>query len=405
MAQPPRRFPPIGSPPVTIDFPHGFLWGTATAAHQTEGGNWNNDWWEFEHRAGSGCTDVSGDAVDHFWRYPDDIRLLRDLGFGAYRFSLEWSRIEPEDGEWSRAALDHYRRMLACCLEHDVVPVVTFHHFTNPRWLSARGGWAEPAVVDHFARFCERSVAALGDLIGMGCTINEPNVVSVLGYISAEFPPGVRDFAAFGRVNENMLAAHRKSYDVIKAGPGDFPLGLTLSMSDWWAPEGCEDRLERTRYGHEGQFCEAARGDDYFGVQAYSRIRLDEQGMPTGPEPGVDVVDMGYEYWPQGLEASVRFAAETAQVPIYVTENGIGTTDDAQRIRYTTEALEGVGRCLADGIDVRGYFHWSLMDNFEWALGYMPRFGLVAVDRATQCRTAKPSASWLGSVARANRLG
>ena len=182
---------------MTIDFPPGFVWGASTAAHQTEGGNWNNDWWEFEHRADSGCREVSGDAVDHFHRYPDDIRLLRDLGFGAYRFSIEWSRIEPEEDEWSRAALDHYRRMLACCHEHDVVPVVTFHHFTTPRWLASRGGWAEPAVVDHFARFCERSVAALGDLIGMGCTINEPNVVSVLGFISAEFPPGVRDFAAF----------------------------------------------------------------------------------------------------------------------------------------------------------------------------------------------------------------
>ena len=324
-----------------IDFPPGFVWGTSTAAHQTEGGNWNNDWWEFEHRPGTPCREVSGDTVDHFHRYPDDIRMLRELGFGAYRFSLEWSRIEPEDDEWSTAALDHYRRMLACCLEHDVMPVVTFHHFTTPRWLAARGGWAEPAIVDHFARFCERSVAALGDLIGMGCTINEPNVVSVLGYVSGEFPPGVQDFAAFGRVNEHMIAAHRKSYDVIKSGRGDFPLGLTLSMSDWWAPEGAEDRMARTRFGHEGQFCEAARGDDYFGVQAYTRIRLDEHGMPTGPEPGVELLDMGYEYWPQGLEVSIRYAAETAGVPLYVTENGIGTTDDALRIRYTTDALEG----------------------------------------------------------------
>jgi len=389
---------------MTVDFPRGFLWGTATAAHQTEGGNWNNDWWEFEHRPDSGCREVSGDAVDHYHRYPDDIRMLRDLGFDAYRFSIEWSRIEPEQGEYSRAALEHYRRMLACCLEHDVMPVVTFHHFTTPRWLAVRGSWAEPAIVDHFVRFCERSVAALGDLIGMGCTINEPNVVSVLGYISAEFPPGDRDFAAFAKVNEHMIAAHRKAYDVIKAGRGDFPLGLTLSMSDWWAPEGAEGRLERTRFGHEGQFCEAARGDDYFGVQAYTRIRLDEKGMPTGPEPGVELLDMGYEYWPQGLEASIRYAAERAKIPLYVTENGIGTTDDEQRIRYTTDALTGVGRCLADGLDVRGYFHWSLMDNFEWALGYMPKFGLVAVDRETQARTPKPSARWLGEVARANRL-
>jgi beta-glucosidase len=266
------------------------------------------------------------------------------------------------------------------------------------------GTWANPAIVDRFTRFCERATAALGDLIGMGCTINEPNVVSTLGYIMADFPPAIRDFDAFSKANEHLIAAHRKSYDVIKGGRGDFPLGLTLSMSDWSAPEGCDDKLERTRYGHEGQFCEAARGDDYFGVQAYTIIRLDERGMPTDPEPGAELLDMGYEYWPQGLEASIRFAAETAQTPLYVTENGIGTTDDALRIRYTTDALEGVGRCLADGLDVRGYFHWSLMDNFEWAQGYLPCFGLVAVDRETQRRTPKPSADWLGAIARSNRL-
>jgi beta-glucosidase len=389
---------------MSVTFPDGFLWGVAAASHQIEGGNWNNDWWEFEHREATHCRDVSGDAVDHFHRYPDDIRLLKELGFGAYRFSLEWSRIEPEDGEFSRAALDHYRRMLACCLEHDVMPVLTFHHFTTPRWLMARGTWADPGIVDRFARFCERSTAALGDLVGMGCTINEPNVVSTLGYIMADFPPGLRDFDAFAKANEHLIAAHRKAYDIIKGGRGDFPLGLTLSMSDWSAPEGSEDRLARTRYGHEGQFCEAARGDDYFGVQAYTIIRLDERGMPTDPEPGAELLDMGYEYWPQGLEASIRFAAETAQTPIYVTENGIGTTDDALRVRYTTDALDGVGRCLTDGLDVRGYFHWSLMDNFEWAQGYLPCFGLVAVDRETQRRTPKPSADWLGRIARANRL-
>ena len=387
-----------------IDFPEGFVWGTSTAAHQTEGGNWNNDWWEFEHREGSGCRDVSADAVDHFWRYPDDIRLLADLGFGAYRFSIEWSRIEPEEGEYSVAALEHYRRMLACCLEHDVLPVLTFHHFTTPRWLAARGGWAEPAIVDAFTRFCERSVAALGDLIAIGCTINEPNIVSLMGYLSGVFPPGLHDFGAYPRANENLLAAHRRSYDAIKSGPGDFPLGMTLSMSEWWAPEGAEDKLARSRHGHEGQFLEAARGDDYFGVQSYSRVRLDENGMPTDPEPGVEVLDMGYEYWPQALEASIRYAAEVAQIPLYVTENGIGTTDDGQRIRFVTSALEGVRRCLDDGVDVRGYFYWSALDNFEWAYGYKPQFGLIAVDRETQLRTLKPSAQWLGGVARTNRL-
>jgi beta-glucosidase len=155
---------------------------------------------------------------------------------------------------------------------------------------------------------------------------------------------------------------------------------------------------------HEGQHLENARGDDFIGVQAYSRSRLDENGRHLGPEEGVEVLDMGYEYWPGAIEAAIRHAADVAGCPIYVTENGIGTTDDEQRIRYLTGALEGVGRCLDDGLDVRGYFHWSLLDNFEWAFGYKPQFGLVAVDRETQERTLKPSATWLGDIARTNRL-
>jgi beta-glucosidase len=394
-----------GSDAPAGDFPPGFVWGTATAAHQIEGGNVNNDWWVWEHTEDSGCAEPSGDACDSFWRFPEDVRLVRELGFGAYRFSLEWSRIEPEPGEFSRGALDHYRRVCATCHEHGVLPVVTFHHFTTPRWMAERGGWGVPDVVDHFARFCDRVGAHLGDLIGMACTINEPNIVSLLGYVVGAFPPGHRDFAEYGRVNEHFKSAHRKAVAILKEAPGDFPVGQCIAMGDWWAPDGSDDVVERTRHMHEGQFLEASRGDDFVGVQAYSRTRLDAEGMPLGPEDGVPVVEsMGYEYWPAAVEAAVRHAAAVAAVPVYVTENGIGTEDDAQRIDYVTEALRGLERCLADGLDVRGYFYWSLLDNFEWALGYKPRFGLVDVDRDTFARVPKRSARWLGAVARANRL-
>lgn len=388
--------------PATL--PDGFLWGTATAAHQVEGGNWNNDWWAFEHREGSPCAEPSGDACDQYHRYRDDLALLAGLGFGAYRFSVEWSRIEPEEGEFSAAALDHYRRVLAACHEHGLLPVVTYHHFTTPRWAAEDDGWTNPAIVDRFARFCERTAAALGDLTGMACTINEPNVVSIIGYLVGVFPPGENDLGRYATANEHLIAAHAKAFEAIKAGPGDAPVGLTVSMSDWWVPEGSEAVLADVRHMHEGQFLEAARDGDFVGVQAYSRTRLDGQGMPLGPEEGIEVLDMGYEYWPQALEVSIRHAVEVSRLPVYVTENGIGTTDDDQRVRYVTDALGGLGRCLDDGLDVRGYFYWSLLDNFEWALGYMPRFGLVAVDRATQRRAVKPSAAWLGELARANRL-
>ena len=148
-------------------FPEGFVWGAATSAHQVEGGNWNNDWWAWEHTPGSGCAEPSGDACDHFWRYPQDIALLAELGFGAYRFSIEWSRIEPEDGEFSRNALDHYRRMIDACRDNGVDPVVTYHHFTTPRWAASDGGWENPATAERFARFCERASAHLGDGIAI----------------------------------------------------------------------------------------------------------------------------------------------------------------------------------------------------------------------------------------------
>jgi beta-glucosidase len=390
---------------MTVNFPNDFLWGTASAAHQTEGGNWNNDWWEHEHKEGTPCREPSGDACDSYNRYADDIALVREMGLGAYRFSIEWSRIEPEDGEFSVAQLDHYRRMIAECHEQGVKPVVTFHLFSTPRWMAARGGWENPEIADRFGRFCERATAHFGDLISIGCTINEPNVVSLIGYVVGAFPPGKNDFSLWPVVNDNLVAAHRRGYEAIKSGPGDFPVGLTLSMEEWWAPEGHEDVIEKSRAVHEDIFLECARGDDYVGVQAYSRTRLNEQGLPAGPEKGHEIVpSMGYEFRPQALEVTIRRAAEVAQTPLYVTENGLGHDDDAKRIEYVQTALEGVGRCLADGLDVRGYFYWSLTDNFEWAYGYVPRFGLHEVDRTTFVRTPKPSAKWFGDIARANRL-
>ncbi|HUS61431.1 MAG TPA: family 1 glycosylhydrolase, partial [Acidimicrobiales bacterium] len=218
------------------------------------------------------------------------------------------------------------------------------------------------------------------------------------------FPPGRRDAALRRAVNANFVDAHHRAVEAIRSGPGDAPVGLTLSMSDYQAVDGGEERLARIRRGMEDVFLEAARADDYIGVQTYSRARVNPDGA-MGPEDGVEVTQMGYEFWPEALEATIRRAWEvTDGVPVLVTENGIGTDDDTRRIAYIERALAGVRRCLDDGIDVRGYTCWSAMDNFEWALGYMPTFGLIAVDRDTQERTPKPSARWLGGVAQANAL-
>jgi len=385
-------------------FPQGFIWGTATSAHQVEGGNWNNDWWAWEHRPGSPCREPSGDACDHYHRYRDDLDLLADLGFNAYRFSLEWSRIEPEDGEFSAAALDHYRRLCAACRECRLEPIVTFHHFTTPRWVAARGGWVRAETAGHFARFCARAARHLGDLMGRACTINEPNVVATCGYLWGTFPPGKREYALRQRANEVFVEAHRQAVAAIRAEAGRVPVGLALAMQDHQAVDGGEAVRDGERRDMEDVFLEAARGDDFLGVQTYTRLRFGPEGM-RGPEPGARLTQMGYEFWPEALAACIRRAASVlGGVPLLVSENGIGTADDAERVEYVARALRGVLACLADGITVQGYVYWSLLDNFEWTFGYRPRFGLVAVDRATQRRTPKPSASWLGAIARANAL-
>jgi beta-glucosidase len=386
-------------------FPQGFRWGTATAAHQIEGGNWNNDWWDWEHTPGSGCAEPSGDACDSWHRWTDDVALVAGSGFDNYRFSVEWSRIEPEEGEWSAATAEQYRLRCQVLLDAGVDPVVTFHHFTTPRWVAAKGGWREPDTADRFAAFCHRLAGELAAVLRRACTINEPNIVSTMGHLAGVFPPGIRDATTRRQVNDIFCDAHRKAVDAIRAGAPGVPVGLTLSMTDYQAVEGGESKLERIRRGMEDVFLDATTGDDFLGVQTYSRGRVGPDGT-IGNEEGVEVLPMGYEYWPQSLAATLRraWAYTKGEVPLLVTENGIGTDDDEQRIRYVRAALDGVLDCLDEGIDVGGYTYWSLLDNFEWAFGYRPKFGLVACDRSTFERTPKPSASWLGDVARANEL-
>jgi beta-glucosidase len=389
----------------TDTFPDGFLWGTATSAHQIEGGNWNNDWWAWEHDDASPCTEPSGDACDSWNRWDEDVALVADLGLGSYRLSVEWSRVEPEDGEWSHAAVDHYRRQCEALLAHGVEPTVTFHHFTTPRWLVARGGWEDPATADRFATFSGRLASELGEVIRRACTINEPNIVATIGWLLGAFPPGKTDRDLRLRVNDVFVDAHRKAVDAIRAAAPGLPVGLTLSMTEYQAVDGGELRMERMRRDMEDVFLDATEGDDFLGVQTYSRTRVGPEGI-VGPEEGIPELDMGYEFWPQALEATVRRAWHytAGRVPLIVTENGIGTADDTQRIAYVYAALEGLLRALADGVDVQGYTYWSLLDNFEWAYGYRPRFGLVSVDRDTFGRTPKPSAAWYAQVVRSNSL-
>jgi beta-glucosidase len=386
-------------------FPEGFTWGTATAAHQIEGGNTNNDWWAFEHTPGSGCAEPSGDACDSWDRWEEDADLVAGLAFDNHRFSVEWSRIEPAEGEFSRAALAHYHRQCVGLRERGIDPVVTFHHFTTPIWLTAQGGWESDLAVERFGRFCEVVAEALGGVMARACTINEPNIVATMGWHAGMFPPGKSDVALARTVSARLADAHRVAVDAIRQNAPGVPVGLTLSMTDYQPAAGGHEKLESIRHHAEDVFLDAVEGDDFVGVQVYTRMLIGPDGW-IGYEDGVPVLDMGYEFYPAALGNCLRRAWDYTggSIPLLVTENGIGTTDDEQRIDYVRQALGGVLDAVADGVDVRGYTYWSLLDNFEWALGYRPRFGLVSVDRATFARTAKPSAAWLAGVAAANAV-
>jgi beta-glucosidase len=358
----------------------------------------------WEHDPASGCAEPSGDACDSYHRWDQDVDLVARLGLGAYRFSLEWSRIEPAPGEFSTAALAHYRRVCEACRKRDIEPVVSFHHYTLPRWLADRGGWEWADAPDRFAQFVTRAGAYLGDVIGRACTINEPNVVGVLGYTLGEFPPGIKDdLRRHLAVNDALVRAHRLAVDALRSGPGRFPVGLTLSMAELVADEGGDPVRDAAEEILENGFLRATAGDDFVGVQCYTRIHLGPEGK-AADDPTVPQTQMGYEYWPQVVEYTVRRAANYSGIPVIVTENGIATDDDTQRIRYMADALRGVLKCLDEGIDVRGYFAWSLLDNFEWTHGFNPKFGLYEVDRETFERRPKPSAQWLAAIAQGNAL-
>ncbi len=408
-------------------FPEGFLWGTATAAHQVEGANTSSDLWLMEWMKDSLFAEPSGDACDHYHLYPQDIAMLKGLGFNSYRFSIEWARIEPEEGFFSTAALEHYRRMTACCLAIGLKPMVTFHHFTAPLWFTRDGGWEDAKSVDRFARYAERAAKALGDLFAHACTINEANIpvmVTLMREAVGIAASGKRErvlaeaarlcggepgrFAPYlsgdgHKATPNLLAAHRKGYEAIRASGTKAPVGVTLALNEFQPGPGGEALHAMADNIINRQFLEAARGDDYVGVQTYTRVIFaDNRVLP--PAESAERTQMGYEFYPEALEATVRQAAKVSGCPVIVTENGIGTEDDSRRIEYTRRALEGVLRALRDGVDVRGYIHWSMLDNFEWLEGYRPKFGLVDVDRTTQARKPKPSAYWLGAVAKRNGL-
>ncbi|GGJ22222.1 glycoside hydrolase family 1 protein [Paenarthrobacter histidinolovorans] len=388
---------------MTRKFPDDFLWGAATAAHQVEGNNINSDAWKFEHDAADYGVEFSGDALDSYHRYAEDMQLLADAGFNTYRFSIEWARVEPSPGKFSRAELAHYRRMIDTCISLGLKPVVTLHHFTHPLWFDTKRWLAEDAV-DHFARYVEQVCTILDDVEWV-CTINEPNIVAINHGIQLSLAAGEaydpnRSYLPNPEVGQALIAAHRVAAKIVRSNT-KAKVGWTVANQAFTASPGAQDKHAEIQYIFEDMYLEAARGDDFVGVQSYTSQPIDADGIVRHPEHPDNTI-MGWAYRPDALGIALRHTREMLpNTPIMVTENGIATADDERRIAYTSEALGHMHDVIEEGADIRGYIHWSLLDNFEWGR-WAPTFGLVAVNRETFERTPKPSLTFLGSVAKAN---
>jgi beta-glucosidase len=413
-------------------FPDDFLWGTATSAHQVEGGNDNNDWWDWEHVAGhikDGSR--SGLACDHYRRYPDDFKLLASLGQNAHRLSIEWSRVEPQPGQFDPEALAHYRHVLETLRGLGLEPVVTLHHFTNPRWLARQGGWTVPETVEAFVRYVERCVDAYGDLVRYWTPINEPAVYAYRGFVEGDWPPGRRSPMLAYTVLGRMLLAHARAYHVIHRANAASRVGLAHHIrlfdasrqghrGDRWAARLRDFIFNRLallalRDGRlypplgSGRRVPRLRGTlDFLGVNYYTRERVvfdpRRPQLLFGREVFLKAPRslMGWEIYPEGLYRAIRTAA--AFGPVLVTENGIADQADELRPTFLLTHLRQVARALSDGLPVLGYLHWSALDNFEWTEGFDMRFGLIHVDYATQHRSMKPSAELYGRICRTRSL-
>jgi beta-glucosidase len=424
---------------VPLTFPKGFLWGTASAAHQVEGNNTNNDWWAFEQRPGAiWHNDRSGLACD-WWRNAErDFDLMAEMGHNSHRLSVEWSRIEPQEGTFDSTAIARYREMLAGLHQRGIEPMVTLVHFTLPLWLARQGGWQNPQAIGHFRRYVHHTVEHLGDLVGLWCTINEPNVYAALGYLLGEHAPGQRSLFRYFRVLGHLLQAHAAAYRMIHALDGSAMVGLVKNLQIFEPLEATDSLSRHLSRVLEHLFNELTLSSpqtgrlrfplslgsrihgplmdslDFWGLNYYCRERVSlraRKGTRVGvlqPTPGAEVSDSGRngpygEIYPLGMYRALRQIASLGK-PIYITENGLPDADDDQRPRFLLTHLAQVQRAIREGADVRGYYHWAFTDNFEWAEGWDLRFGLVALDEKTQIRTPRPSAELYAQIIQANAI-
>jgi len=419
-------------PTASFHFPKGFLWGTATAAHQVEGNNTNNNWWKWEqeghtvHKSGLACDWWGG-------RWKEDLDRAAESGQNAHRLSVEWSRIQPAPDRWDEAALEHYRAILRGLRDRNMTAMVTLHHFTDPLWLSEIGGWETGTVVPLFEKFVRKTVEALKEYCTLWCTINEPNVYALEGYVDGKFPPGQSNVVRPFRVEANLLRGHAAAYRAIHAVQPEarvgfahhhrpmkpryswFPLdvlerNIQFNAINMAFPSGLRSGVMRTPLGNT-RIPEAKGTQDFFGLNYYSQdtvafdlLRPSELfGRRYYPKGG-DIAEGGMNAnLPEGLFNSIKWALQF-NVPILITENGIEDAKDNLRPRYMAGHIHQLWRAVNYNWPVRGYFWWTLVDNFEWERGWTQRFGLWELDVETQARRKRPSADLYAAICKENGL-
>ncbi|MFA5275287.1 MAG: glycoside hydrolase family 1 protein [Candidatus Omnitrophota bacterium] len=403
-----------------IKFPKDFLWGAATSAYQVEGGNSNSDWWPWEKRTG---VTQSGAACRHYELFKEDFDIASSLGHNAHRLSIEWARIEPEEGKFSEQEIRHYQDVILALKSRGIEPVVTLHHFTNPVWFANSGGWENSKASVYFGRFCKKIVNALKNDVRFWVTINEPMVYLYHSYVLGVWPPQKKSFFTARKVLSNIIKGHVAAYRLIhkiyKEENLPNPLvSIAHNMQDF-VP--CRNNLKDKAgaYLRDKLFNRDIirillfrRSLDYIGLNYYTRglVEVKKWGfmnlLSDNCESGHSNLkknDMGWDIYPKGIY-DLLSELKSFKLPIFILENGICTADDNARWDYIREHLENVHKAMAEGAKVLGYIYWSLLDNFEWDKGFWPRFGLVEMDYNNFQRRVRESGKKFAEVCRTGRL-
>jgi beta-glucosidase len=407
----------------SLRFPKKFLWGAATSAHQVEG-SMHNQWtvWELENAKSRAAQAeyqwhdlenwpdikdmakdpenyVSGKGADHFNRYEEDFEIARKMHMNAFRFSVEWSRIEPEEGVWSASAIQHYKEYVAELKRRNLEPVVTLFHFTLPVWFAEKGGFEKRSNVQYFVRFAEKIMRELGRDVRFVITINEPEVYAYESYMTGAWPPGKTSKASMRSVLNNLAAAHNKAADAIHGINRRFKVSVAKNSPYIYAGDDAvlsRKSADILQYARDDYFLKkVVKHCDYLGVNYYFSDRVYGYRVHN---PDEKVSDLGWDLSPANIQHALERLHEKYNLPILITENGMADADDKNRQWWITQTLIGMQKAMDNGVKLEGYLHWSLIDNFEWDKGFWPRFGLVAIDYKTLKRTPRPSAVWFAKI-------